>query len=321
VSDGPRRDLCHDCFEPAARVYRDLRCIVHPYSECLTPDQIERAAALAGSVPVQEIGGFTSDGVAVGEHALAGALRFFARATLDGESHGEAVLRRYLHAALLTVQSTRSLLSRHRFEAAVFHHGIYVPQGLIGEVCRQMGVRVVNWNPAYRKQCFIFSHGDTYHHTLLSEPVALWENLALSRDHEDMLLGYLKSRWQGTQDWIWYHERPQEDQEAIAKAVGVRFDRPCVGLLTNVMWDAQLHYPANAFANMLDWVVETIACTRPRSGARSRRGSPWWPNSTKRSRPCHKTYSLSRPRVGSARTPRWPSAIRSLSTAPRQAWN
>jgi len=30
-----------------------------------------------------------------------------------------------------------------------------------------------------------------------------------------------------------------------------------VGLLTNVSWDAQLHYPANAFPGMLAWLVET----------------------------------------------------------------
>jgi hypothetical protein len=29
-------------------------------------------------------------------------------------------------------------------------------------------------------------------------------------------------------------------------------------MLTNVMWDAQLHYRANAFPNMLSWVIQTI---------------------------------------------------------------
>jgi len=30
-----------------------------------------------------------------------------------------------------------------------------------------------------------------------------------------------------------------------------------IGLLTNVTWDAQLHYPANAFPDMLDWLTRT----------------------------------------------------------------
>jgi len=38
-----------------------------------------------------------------------------------------------------------------------------------------------------------------------------------------------------------------------------------IGLLTNVTWDAQLHYPANAFPSMLDWLVRTCEyfATRP----------------------------------------------------------
>jgi len=34
--------------------------------------------------------------------------------------------------------------------------------------------------------------------------------------------------------------------------------RSLVTLLTNVMWDAQLHYKSNAFPNMLDWVLQSI---------------------------------------------------------------
>ena len=34
--------------------------------------------------------------------------------------------------------------------------------------------------------------------------------------------------------------------------------KPVIGMLTSVMWDAQLHYRANAFPNMLAWVTATI---------------------------------------------------------------
>jgi hypothetical protein len=75
---------------------------------------------------------------------------------------------------------------------------------------------------------------------------------------EERLMGYLKSRWTGTQDWIWFHEKPQFEIDEIARQIGVDFSKPCIGLLTNVVWDAQLHYPANAFPNMLEWIMATI---------------------------------------------------------------
>ena len=36
------------------------------------------------------------------------------------------------------------------------------------------------WNVAYRKRRFIFSHDDTYHHTLMTEPRDYWEQMPLS---------------------------------------------------------------------------------------------------------------------------------------------
>lgn len=140
----------------------------------------------------------------------------------------------------------------------VFNHGIYVPQGLIGEAARSLNIPVVNWNPAYRKKCFIFSHGDSYHHTLMTEPTDVWENLVLTSDQEHELETYLKSRWFGSQDWIWFHEDPRFGEEDIRRAVGADPGKPWIGLLTNVLWDAQLHYPANAFPTLLEWLFMTI---------------------------------------------------------------
>lgn len=255
--NGPR-DLCGSCFAPAEKMFRSLDFPVHRLGHQLTDQDRELAASLAATTSAEAIPDFRLEGLEVGEHAMAGALRFFARADLEGEPDGEAILRRYFHASLLTALGARRLVRANGYEVAVLHHGIYVPQGIVGEVCRQEGVRVVTWNPAYRKQSFVFSHGDTYHHTLMSEPTTAWGQLEWSPEMEADILDYLKSRWQGTEDWIWFHERPQVDVDSIAAEVGVNFSRPCIGLLTNVMWDAQLHYATNAFPSMLSWVLETI---------------------------------------------------------------
>ncbi|MCG6908380.1 MAG: capsule biosynthesis protein [Desulfobacteraceae bacterium] len=258
IQSGLSNTKCPKCFKKGRSIFGPLGLPIHWYSQLLSPGARQKLAALAGATPLAAIPDFRLDGIAVGEHALAGALRFFAKGDLDGEAHAEAVLRRYFLAALITTFAVRELLSRQPFDCAVFHHGIYVPMGLIGEVARQEGVRVVNWIQAYRKNCFIFSHEDTYHHTLMTEPVDRWEDMPWNAAIENHLLDYLKSRWQGTGDWIRFHDRPDFDLEAIEAEVGVDFAKPCVGLLTNVIWDAQLHYPANAFANMLEWVLETI---------------------------------------------------------------
>jgi hypothetical protein len=254
-NDTPR---CRSCVPAGMNAFGRLRLQVHRYRQYLTPDDLSLSKEFSASVALKDIQDFKFEGYAVGEHAFAGALRYYARGDLDGEPFAEGVLRRYLRAAVLTVQAVKRLLEMNFFNAAVFHHGIYVPQGVIGEVCRQAGVHVVNWNPAYRKHSFVFSHDDSYHHTMITEPVHVWEGMDLDLSRESNIMAYLKSRWHGTEDWIWFHEGGVESSDAIARETGVDFRKPCIGLLTSVMWDAQLHYRSNAFHSMLDWTVQTI---------------------------------------------------------------
>ena len=257
AANGPGADLCRDCLWPAERVYRQLGITVHKYSDWLTREDRAEAARLSTSLPMGEIERFTHEGVAIGEHAFAGALRFFATGSLDDEPQGEPVLRRYLESALLTAFASRRLFRAIEFSSAVVTHGIYVPWGILGEVARQEQVHVSTWNVAYRKRRFIFSHDDTYHHTLLTEPRDHWENVPLTEAQEAELMHYLSSRREGLFDWIVFHRPSSQNANEIADQVGLDRSKPVIGLLTNVSWDAQLHYPANAFPSMLEWLVQT----------------------------------------------------------------
>jgi len=265
VQHGPSRDLCRDCSWPAENVYKTLGLKIHRMSDWLTAEERDEARRIATTIPAADVEACTFDGLNIGEHAHAGALRFFASGSLADEPLGEAILRRYLESALLTAFASRRLVRSVAFTAAVFTHGIYVPWGIVGEVARQERVHVSNWNVAYRKRRFIFSHDDTYHHTLLDEPREHWEHLELTPARDRELMQYLGSRREGLFDWIVFHRPTSQDPREIARRIGLDPDKPAIGLLTNVSWDAQLHYPAKAFPNMLEWLVQTCEyfATRP----------------------------------------------------------
>jgi len=146
--DGIDPNKCRQCFQPADYMFRNLGLPVHHFSEFITPDEAAAARQTAARVPFEAIASYQQDGLHVGEHATAGALRYFARGDLGGEPLAEPILRRYLQAALLSMSATQRCLRRLKIGVAVFNHGIYVPHGIIGEVARQEGVRVINWNLA-----------------------------------------------------------------------------------------------------------------------------------------------------------------------------
>jgi len=254
---GPR-DRCGQCHSPAAHMLDDAGMNHLRLSEQVSEQERNHSKHFAATLTRDRIIGFSLDGVPIGEHALAGALRFYARGKLDDGEPATSVLRRYFESALLTFYATRNLLGNGKYRVVVLNHGIYVPQGVVAETARSMGVRVVTWHPAYRRQCFIFSHDETYHHSLMKEPPSEWENMNWGIEQKQQIEAYLKSRWEGKGDWIRFHRSPQYSTEAIEQETGVDFSKPAIGLLTNVVWDAQLHYPANAFRNMVDWLNKTI---------------------------------------------------------------
>lgn len=265
VSHGPRRHMCPGCFEAGRKTFEEAGAVVHRYSDLLTPDDRAEAAHIAREVTLADVANYELDGIAVGEHANSGALRFFARADYEGEPLAAPVVARYLEAAVLTTRATQRLVEQLRPHTALLHHGIYVPQGSIAAVLRSAAVPLSTWNAAYRKKSFLFSHGDTYHRTMLTEPTDGWESMTWDDDLREWTTAYLKSRATGSQDWIWFHERATRSGTRIVGSVGLDPAKPCVGLLTNVMWDAQLLYQQNAFGDMLHWIRSTVEWFSARS--------------------------------------------------------
>ncbi len=262
--EGLARTFCGHCFATGRAVFDGTGLGIVGIGEQLDGTEVAAAAQTAARLSLAQVKDFRSDDLPVGEHGLAGALRYYGRGDISDEPQGTEVARRYVEAALLTAHATRRLVRQHRYDCAVVNHGIYVPHGILAAACRDLGVRVATWNLAYRKQCVIFSHDDTYHHTLMDEPTSAWEDMVWSPDHERAILRYLESRSRGARDWIWFNNKPDDDIDRFAASVGLDWNKPVIGMLTNVVWDAQLHYPANAFPSMVDWVIQTVAHFRDR---------------------------------------------------------
>src|SRR5438105_4828200 len=152
LQHGPKRDICRTCYSPAAAMFRTIGVPTLGYSDFLEPGDIEAAWHLARTLTPDEMCAYSLDGVPIGEHARAGAIRFFARTSLEREPHGVDVLRRYFAAAIMTRVAIDRLLSETAYVSATLNHGIYVPQGVVSAVAKRHGVRVATWAVAYRKR-------------------------------------------------------------------------------------------------------------------------------------------------------------------------
>jgi len=252
---GPQADFCASCYPPAANAWRVLGIEPLRLGGSLTDGNRAEAREWAE--------GFGGDPAAVrtdsiADQALAGALRFYARSTLPNDPAAKEVLRAFLMAAKLTEIAGRRIVEAGHYDAVVLHHGIYVPQGPMVAAARAAGSRIVSWNVGYRTGTFIFSHGDSYHRTMLDEPNERWDRLELSSALQDELERYLHSRRHGSRDWIVFGRGKDFDAAGYLKRRGLDPERPTYLALTNVAWDAQLHYPSNSFESMNEWLAATV---------------------------------------------------------------
>ncbi len=260
--EGPQADFCASCYAPAATAWQKLGIEPIRLSSLIEEADRKELAEWADRLD-GDVEALRAD--AIGDQALAGALRFFARSTLEDTPEARAVLRSFLVAARLSYSAAERLVAREHYDVVVLHHGIYVPQGPALVAARDKGARIVSWNVGYRRRSFVFSHGDSYHFTMISERPERWEGLDLTDAWRAELDRYLHSRRHGAEDWIVFGRNARFDAPAYLRERGVALDRPIFLALTNVAWDAQLHYPTNSFASMGEWLVETVKwfATRP----------------------------------------------------------
>lgn len=249
---------CAECWATGRYLFEPLGLPIHRLSGQLFEADRREAIAVAESATLANVAGLKRGNRPIGEHAMAGTLRYFARGDLGNDPMELKVLRRYVEASVLVDIAAGRVMESQQPDLVLTSHGLYVPYGGLQALASDQGRRFVTWNIGYRRRSLIFSEGETYHHSLQSESVENWENGPWNETLAEETRQYLKSRLWGRSDWIWFFEQPHENIESALVEKGVDLNKPIISALTNVIWDAQLHYPANAYPSMMLWLEDTV---------------------------------------------------------------
>jgi|688.fasta_scaffold18687_3 hypothetical protein len=185
------------------------------------------------------------------EIAKSGAKRFLGLGTDSLEDEYIAILNKFKSATVQFSNSIQEALVKKKYDVVIAHHGIYVPQALYQKYATESNIKFVSWAQGYRKGTYIFSWNDTYHRELMKP---FKELSPLNSDQLSTIKQYLDSRDIGENDWIRFGITTKKNSLDIP----IDWSKPSAVLLTNVSWDAQLHYESRLFENMHDWILQTI---------------------------------------------------------------
>ena len=248
VKEQPR---CDNCFNKGEKFLRYLNVKKNHFSENISTFEINQIEDTLRSIKTEDIKNFCINKLNIGEEAYAGTIRYFGKEKIFEEKYFEEILRKFFKSALITYYCFKNVL-KNKYDTIVFSHGVYVPHGIINKLCQEKQIPTVIYIPSYRKNTFIFSKDDTYHKTMVNEKNE-WLNFEFNKKKRELIINYLDSRKKGSNDWIVFNKENNFDVNKYLDQ-----NKKNILLLTNVMWDARLHYSSNAFESMEEWIIKTI---------------------------------------------------------------
>jgi hypothetical protein len=199
---------------------------------------------------MEAIRSFTFKGLHLGEHAYSAAVRFFASPLINFEPEGIAVLREYLMSAVIVALCFQRILEKHAFKLVVVDHGIYVPQGVITEIAKRNGLRILTFNTGYRKSTFLFAEGDSYHFAI--PRTKEFAARTYSEKQRKIALDYVKSRASGRSDWVQFQPTHAD------RSLNFDRDKVNIAIFPNVLWDADIHFEEGLFKSSSEWLLRTL---------------------------------------------------------------
>ncbi|MDB4145247.1 hypothetical protein N9736_01115 [Amylibacter sp.] len=239
----------------------ELQIDTHAIKNYLNEEDRAEAEKLAKTVDLNYFRDFTLNGIAVGEEAFASILRATFRGEVGNSASETHLKRRYILSGILTAKAYLKAFQELKPNKIVCIHGIYQIHGLAVKVAKYLNIPVdVIGGGGIRKNTIVACHGETYHHQLVNEDNAVWNQANLTQHQITRIVNYAKEKRSAGAgvDYLSYHPNPVEDEASLFSALDIDKDTCIIALFTNVIWDAQVVYSSNVFNDIFDWLWTTI---------------------------------------------------------------
>lgn len=257
VTPARSRQLCDRCWFMSSSLFRELKLPTLLLSRLLPSGAADRANRLLEPLDRAELLRLRYKGVDLGQIVYASLARFSLRVHPLDDPQTDAMIRAFSKACVLLADAAEALLEELRPSAVLTSHGIYASWGVIAQMCKAKGIPLTVYALGYRRDTLLTAQGGTYFEQMPLEPVSRWDGLALDEGRRTRLDSYLQNRW-GSEDAVTLYRNVSASDDAL-RAIGLDPNKPTVGVFPNVPWDAQVYQRSVAFADVFEWILETVA--------------------------------------------------------------
>jgi len=253
-----KKALCRQCTKNNKATYSNLELNTISLKSYASQEALLRAVDFVDSNMNGYYEHVIYKGINVTEHAYSSTIRTTVRGTLEEDGWSKFLFRRFMVSAVYYIDMLEKMTVEQKPNCFVCVHGIYLEHGVLVDFANNNNIRVVVHGTPYRKNTMWLAHKDTYHRTLVAEPIDRWVGINMTDEMKANVSAYLNSKIAGGRENVNYNPSPILDKEKMFREIGLDINKRIVSVFTNTLWDAQVVYKSNIFENMLDWLYETI---------------------------------------------------------------
>jgi hypothetical protein len=231
----------------------------------------ERAGreAVAMLQPVADAAGvkeLTFRGAGVGRQALSTVSRHLHDGAVDAsDPETRELIRKFLGLAVRTTLASERLLDELRPESVLFNERNYAAEGPLSDLALERGLNVIQFVSGFEDDSLVFKRYTAatkglHPRSLSDESWPLVAGLEWTPERDAELERDFEHRYDGTTFLARFNQaRTQRvSRDEIAARLGLDPARRTAVVFSHVLWDANMFYGRDLFADQEEWFVQTL---------------------------------------------------------------
>jgi hypothetical protein len=236
----------------------------------------EASELLAGVQTAAQLKDVRYRGADVGRQVLSTLSRYLHEGSVDlANEDVRALARKLLPASLRVASAAHELLADVDPELVLFNERNYADQGPLSDVALANGLNVVQFVSGFDDDTLVFKRfteetKGIHPRSLSDESWAAIRDIQWTPERQAELDAEFARRYDKDATFLarwnqgWTRERSRAD---VAVELGLDSSKPTAVVFSHVLWDANMFYGRDLFADQEEWFVETVraACANPRA--------------------------------------------------------
>ena len=235
----------------------------------------EADALLAHVAEPSDLKQLTFRGADVGRQALSTVSRYLHEGGVDlADPRARALLEELLPSAIRTAIASEALLDEYRPDVVVFNERNYADQGPLCDLALARGLNIIQFVGGFEDDTLVFKRYTQatkalHPRSISDESWPLVAAMDWTPEHDRALEAEFARRYDRTATFLarwnqgWTRRQPRHE---IVSTLGLDPAKRTAVIFSHVLWDANMFFGRDLFADQEEWFVETVraACANDR---------------------------------------------------------